>query len=313
MLRSLSNLSLLFSTVALLLYHGPYFKDRWVFAVLLELWPYLSSIALLGFIGVLLFPTLRQQRIRVAIATLLLILCMAPILSWVGLPTVGKQTPDGIRVMAYNIWIDNPNIDAIAQSIRHEQPDILFLAEISQPNMDALKERLDYAHSYRSTGSNKALFSRYPMLNATTDDFGVSARGRTFNLVATLQLENEPVTVIGFHPPVPIYRKMFPIRNQQLDTLLQASRDIEGQLIVLGDFNATPWSPYLQRFEQQSQLQNAGRGQGIWATWYFNQTLLTRYIKIPIDHIFTRGFTPLKTWTGMTGGSDHKPLVTVLR
>ncbi|MEO0536164.1 MAG: endonuclease/exonuclease/phosphatase family protein [Cyanobacteria bacterium P01_A01_bin.123] len=118
---------------------------------------------------------------------------------------------------------------------------------------------------------------------------------------------------MDFHPPVPIRRNFFHIRNHQLDTLIRTSRKLDGKLIVLGDFNTAPWSPYFERFERQSQLQNTGRGQWIWATWYFNQTLKTRYIKIPIDHIMTRGFKSLKTWTGMTGGSDHKPLITVLK
>lgn len=215
--------------------------------------------------------------------------------------------------MTHNLWIDNPQIDAIEQSIERENPDILFLSEVTQEMMVELRSHLDYPHDYRTTGSNNALFSRYPILSATTDDFGVKTRGRTFNLVATLDIDNEPVTLIGVHPPVPILRNFFHIRNHQLDALIQASQELEGKLIVLGDFNTTPWSPYFERFEQQSQLQNAGRGQWIWATWYFNQTLTTRYIKIPIDHIMTRGFKPLKTWTGMTGGSDHKPLITVLK
>lgn len=311
MQRLISNITLLLSALVVLLYHGPYLKYRWIFSMLLELLPYLSSIALLGFLLVLLLPTLRKQRIRVALATILLIMCWSPILSWAGLPRP-DVAPEGIRVMAYNLWIDNPKIDAIEQSIRHENPDILFLSEISQATMHELKLRLDYPDNYRTTGSNKALFSRYPILEATTHDFGVKTRGRTFNLVATLQVDNETVTVIGFHPPVPILRNFFHIRNHQLDTMIRSIRELDGKLIVLGDFNAAPWSPYFERFERQSQLTNAGRGQWIWATWYFNQTLKTRYIKIPIDHIMTRGFKPLKSWTGKTGGSDHKPLITVL-
>ena len=313
MLRFISNITLLLSTLIVLLYHGPSFlKYRWVFAMLLELFPYLSSIALIGFVFVLALPTLRQQRIRVAIATLLLIICWAPILSWVGRPNL-STTPGGIRVMAYNLWIDNPKIDAIEQSIRYEDPDILFLSEISSATMDDLRRRLDYPHNYRSTGGNNALFSRYPILDATTNALGIKTPGRAFNLVATLQVKNETVTVIGVHPPIPVIRKLFHIRNQQLDTLIHTSQALEGKLIVLGDFNTTPWSPYWERFERKSQLQNAGRGQWLWATWYFNQTLKARYIKIPIDHIMTRGFKPMKTWTGMTGGSDHKPVITVLQ
>lgn len=312
MRRLLSTITLVFSTLIALLYYGPFLKYRWLFSVALELLPYLSSIALLGFLLVLLSPALRKQRVRLGLATLVLVLCWAPILSWVGTPKLSSPS-EGIRVMAYNLWIDNPETEAIAASIQRENPDILFLSEVSQAMMAELRSQLDYPHSYRTTGSNNALFSRYSFLEVTTDDFGVKTLGKTFNLVAKLQVENETVTLIGVHPPIPFPQKFFHIRNQQLDTLAQASRNVEGKIIVLGDFNATPWSPYFQRFERLSQLRNAGRGQWIWATWYFNQTLKTRFIKIPLDHIATRGFQPLKTWTGSTGGSDHKPVITVLK
>lgn len=301
---------LLLSSLLTLVYYGPFFKYRWLFSVLLELWPYLCVFPLTSV--VLLLWRSRNRSILLGLAVLLLVLNGAPVLAWVGLPRF-ESMPEGVTVMSYNLWIDNPDVEAIEQSILHEDPDILFLTEVSQPMMAQLRSQLDYPYDYRTDGGNNALFSRYSLLEATTEDFGVETSGRTFSLVAKLQLEQEVVTVIGVHPPIPIIQRFFHIRNQQLETFAQASRNVEGKIIVLGDFNSTPWSPYFQRFERQSQLQNVGRGQWIWATWYFNQTLKTRYIKIPLDHIEIRGLKCLKTWVGQTGGSDHKPVITVLQ
>lgn len=104
MLRLISNITLLLSTLIVLLYYSPYPKYRWIFSVSLELLPYFSSIALLGFLLVLLLPILRKQRVRLVLATVLSVLCWAPILSWVGLPNLGTPS-EGIRVMTYNLWI----------------------------------------------------------------------------------------------------------------------------------------------------------------------------------------------------------------
>ncbi|WP_299486753.1 endonuclease/exonuclease/phosphatase family protein [Acaryochloris sp. IP29b_bin.137] len=309
--RLTSTALLLLSGIQVLVYYSP-LKFRWPLAVLVELWPYGGMLPFLSFVWVVAISRLRRQPIRVSLATLLLILIWTPVLNWVGLPPLGAS-PTGLRVMAYNLWIDNPNIEAIEQSILGEAPDILFLSEVSKPMMAELQARLDFPHSYRTSGSNNALFSRYPILDATTTDFGVKTKGRTFSLMAQLQVKDDPVTVIGVHPPVPIFQTLFHIRNQQLDSFAKVSESIAGKVIVLGDFNATPWSPHFQRFERISQLQNVGHRQWIWATWYFNQTLSTRYIKIPLDHIETRGFKVQKTWTGQTGGSDHKPIITVLK
>lgn len=310
MYQFISNILLLLGSLLVLLYYSP-LKFRWPLAVLVELWSYWGVIPFLSFILVVAIPRLRRQMVRVGLATLLLILIWAPVFSWVGLPHHGTS-PEGLRVMAYNLWIDNPNSDAIEQSILREDPDILFLSEVSQAMMTKLQSQLDFSYAYRTSGSNNALFSRYPILDATTADFEVKTQGRTLSLVAKLQLENDIVTLVGVHPPVPITQRFFHIRNQQLDTFAKMSQAFEGKVMVLGDFNATPWSAHFQRFERLSQLQNAGRSQWIWATWYFNQTLKTRFIKIPLDHIEIRGFKVLKTWTGQAGGSDHKPIITVL-
>ncbi|WP_299415784.1 endonuclease/exonuclease/phosphatase family protein [Acaryochloris sp. IP29b_bin.148] len=306
----ISNILLLLSGLLVLLYYSP-LKFRWPLAVLVELWPYWGVIPFVSLALVVSIPRLRHQMLRVGLATLLFVLIGAPVFGWVGFPSSGAA-PEGLRVMAYNLWIDNPNPKAIEQSILREDPDILFLSEVSQAMMAELRSQLDFPYSYRTSGSNNALLSQYPILDATTEDFGVKTRGQTFSLVAKLQLENDIVTVIGIHPPVPLIQTFFHIRNQQLDTFAKASQAVEGKLMVLGDFNATPWSAHFQRFERLSQLQNTGHRRWIWATWYFNQTLKTRYIKIPLDHIETRGFKVLKTWTGQTGGSDHKPVITVL-
>ena len=310
MYRFISNLLLLLSSFLVLLYYSP-LKFRWPLAILVELWPYCGVIPLLGVVLILSKSDLRKHLVRVAGATLLLVLIWAPTLSWVGLPSPGESA-SGLRVMASNIWIDNSNTDAIAQSIQDQNPDILLLSEISSSMMTEMQSRLDFPHHYRTSGGNNALFSRYPLLETSTVDFGVKTSGRTFSLVAKVQLENDIVTIIGIHPPTPILHKFFHIRNQQLDSFAKISRELDGKVIVLGDFNATPWSPHFQRFERLSQLQNAGYGQGIWATWYFKQTSIIRYIKIPIDHVETRGFRALKTWVGQAEGSDHKPIITVL-
>ena len=308
----ISTLTLLISALLGLLYYGPVVKYIWPFSLALELWPYLAAIAGLAFLLVIFTPSLRKQRIRLGVATFLLVLCWTPILSWIGRPSIAAD-PQGIRVMAYNLWIDNPKIDEIEQSIEREKPDILFLSEVSQGTMDKLRSRLDYRYNYRTTGSNNALFTSYPLLEAKTDALGVTTVGRTFSLVAKLKIGDDIVNILGVHPVIPVLPELSHIRNQQLDSFAQVGRDLKGKVIVLGDFNATPWSPYFQRFERIGNLQNTGKGQGIWASWYFNQTLKSRFIKIPIDHIETRGFQPLKTWVGQAGGSDHKPIISVLK
>ncbi|MEO0375190.1 MAG: endonuclease/exonuclease/phosphatase family protein [Cyanobacteria bacterium P01_A01_bin.17] len=272
------------------------------------MWPYLLVVPIGGWILQLAQPALRERYLLLSTATLLLLLNSLPVLHWYGLPQ-GHSSSAAVRVMTYNIWIFNENYDAVQDAIQREDPDILLLTEVSSQAMSVLEDRLSYPHTYRTTGGNNALLSRYPILEATSDLLGVDVEGRTYNLVARLDIEGQRVTLIGIHPPIPVLPKYFHVRNRQLDALAQYVRALDGSIIVLGDFNTTPWSPYLRRFEKSTKLENAGRGRGIYATWHYHSNLPKSFFKVPIDHIETRGFTGRQAWVGASGGSDHRPII----
>ena len=305
-------LSLIWSGILCIVYHRLNVGYIWPISLLTEVWPYLLVVPVGGWVLQVVKPALRKRYVLLGIATLLLLLNSLPVLNWYGLPQGGNHAAGGLRVMTYNVWIYNENYSAVQDVIQKEDPDILLLTEISSQAMPILKDRLEYPYSYRTTGGNNALFSRYPILEATSDLLGVSAEGRTYNLVARLDIEGQPVTLIGIHPPIPALPKYFHVRNQQLDALAQYVQPLNGNVIVLGDFNATPWSPYLRGFEKSAKLENAGRGQGIYATWHYHSRLPKSFLKVPIDHIETRGYKSVHTWVGNAGGSDHRPIITVL-
>ncbi|MGF1603580.1 MAG: endonuclease/exonuclease/phosphatase family protein [Thermosynechococcaceae cyanobacterium] len=302
--------SLLWSGGLFFIYHH-FLGYSWPVSLLTEMWPYLLILPIGAWILQLAKPALRKRYILLSLATLLLLLNSFPVLSWYGLPQL-QHSSEGIRVMTYNIWIHNENYAAVQKSIQ-KNLDIVLLTEVSSEAMLVLKNHLAYPYSYRTTGGNNALLSRYPILEVTSDLLGVSVKGRTYNLVARLNVEDRPVTLIGVHPPIPALSKYFQVRNRQLDALAEHVRSLEGQVIVLGDFNTTPWSPYLRLFERSAKVENAGRGRGIYATWHYHSNLPKSLLKVPIDHIETRGFKVIHTWVGDAGNSDHRPVITLLQ
>ncbi len=304
-------LSLLWSGILCLVYYRLALGYIWPLSLLTEVWPYVLVVPIGGWFLQLSKTALRKRYVLLAVASLLLLLNGGPALSWYGLPL--HRSTEGIRVMTYNVWIYNDNDAAVQAAIQKEDPDILLLTEVSAKAMSSLKDQLEYPYSYRTTGGNNGLFSRYPILEVTSDLLGVSVEGRTYNLVARLNVDEQPVTLIGVHPPIPVLPKYFHVRNRQLDALATYVRELDSPVIVLGDFNTTPWSPYLQRFEREAKLENSGRGQGIFATWHYRSKFPQGLLKIPIDHIETRGFKVIRTWVGDSGGSDHRPIITDLQ
>ncbi|WP_235108875.1 endonuclease/exonuclease/phosphatase family protein [Acaryochloris sp. 'Moss Beach'] len=216
-------------------------------------------------------------------------------------------------MMSYNIWTQNQDYDAIQLSIQREKPDILFLTEITLSAMRDLENRLEYPYSQRSNRGSNAFFSRYPILSTTPEYPNATDHGLTFSLVAQIQTPQEILTVVGIHPPIPLTRSSFAVRNQQFERLAPFIRQVPNRVIVLGDFNTSPWSPYFDQFLQEADLSSATRGQGIWATWSYAPTWFHWFAKIPIDHITSRGFDCIDAWAGLANGSDHQPIVAELK
>ncbi len=110
-------------------------------------------------------------------------------------------------------------------------------------------------------------------------------------------------TFAGAHPPPPVRPGWLKVRDEKLDRLtgLLADKD---HVLVMGDFNATPWSPVMGRLERQSDLKRSTCGQLNFATWLSDNPLFG----LPIDHVLARqGYI----WTCNVGpdfGSDHRAL-----
>ncbi|MCP4730179.1 MAG: endonuclease, partial [Roseibacillus sp.] len=77
--------------------------------------------------------------------------------------------------------------------------------------------------------------------------------------------------------------------------------------VILGDFNATVWSPHLREFIKTTSLMDSGRKRGFQPTWrWFNP-----FFSIPIDHVFhNAALSCTNRQIGPALGSDHRPVIT---
>jgi endonuclease/exonuclease/phosphatase family metal-dependent hydrolase len=76
--------------------------------------------------------------------------------------------------------------------------------------------------------------------------------------------------------------------------------------VVLGDLNATPWSPYFRNLERAASLRDTGRRSGWRPTWPSALPPLW----IPLDHCLVSKEIPYASRTvGNYVGSDHFPII----
>lgn len=261
-----------------------------------------------------------QSKLPMFAALLLVGLNIIEILPWY-LPhsqQITSNVAPQIRVLSFNINVQNKNQDEVINVVRDNNPDVAVFIEVDKNAVENLKDNLKdtLPYAFRSHGGGLAMLSRFPIKDAKGDNF--NGQGG-HNLIATLEVDKKPIKLIGTHPLVPVKQGTFHSRNLQLAALSNYIGGLNEPLILVGDFNLTPWSPYYRRFINQTKLHNTRLGFGILPTWpkpasHVNLPhWLLPLMNIPIDHCFvSQHFGVAKIYAGANANSDHAALITDL-
>jgi endonuclease/exonuclease/phosphatase (EEP) superfamily protein YafD len=219
----------------------------------------------------------------------------------------------GIRVLQWNVNFRNRDPEpALAWILEREMGvDVVVLLEVThlwRPVLDALARF--YPHSLIETREDNfgiAVFSRLP----DSDLRLLTHRGS--GLPSVLAIGSSPAGEIfalwAVHPPPPVGPELAALRNRQIATLIDALRDPAMPMLVAGDLNMTPWSPWFARLVREAGLRDSGAGRGVRPTWA--PAPVPAWLGLPVDHLLgTPEFRVLARELGPRMGSDHRPLVT---
>jgi endonuclease/exonuclease/phosphatase (EEP) superfamily protein YafD len=231
---------------------------------------------------------------------------------------IDTSSSNRLRVMSFNINVENTQTTAIVQSIRSVDPDVVVLIEVTPPMMADINTELKsiLPYNFRSSGGGLGILSKLPLQAPRGEKFiGSDAT----NLVATIPYRNKSIKIIGTHPLVPVKPDRFVNRNQHLQAIGNYLKNTRETVILLGDFNLTPWSPYYRQLISTTGLHNSRLGFGILPSWIRPAThvkypsWLIPFVNIPIDHIFvSKDIRVTGTYIGENGNSDHAPIISEL-
>ena len=262
----------------------------------------LGVFALLG----LLLAFLRYGRWAVLVAA-----CMAwlawPVMRDILPASVPAGGPTRVKLLAANVLFYNENFEPLERLVAAEQPDVLVIVECTL----AWRERLrgleaTYPYSIaepRSHGFGIGLWSKRPLLDPRAV---LLSNGDAPVLFAGLEVDGQAVQIAAVHLLSPLDPGRFAERNTQLSALTEALNRWSGPRLVVGDFNATPWSPFLTQFLRESGLRDSRVGFGIQASWPQQIPLL----RIPIDHLFVSPELVVHDRRlGPPINSDHRPVI----
>jgi endonuclease/exonuclease/phosphatase (EEP) superfamily protein YafD len=210
------------------------------------------------------------------------------------------------RALAFNVHYDNVAYDEFLALVAQADPDIIVLSEITEEwrsGLQSLNASYPYSRYVTVDFHGRLLYSRIPF--ADEGPRHVRDRERP-SVVATLDLGDTYMNVIGVHIKAPMSPGNTHQRNRQMDNLAEFVRSQPYPSLLLGDFNITPWSPIFQDFLVNGDLKDARIGHGLSHTW---PTFLP-VLGIPIDHAVASPDIAVHNFRrGPHIGSDHYPII----
>jgi endonuclease/exonuclease/phosphatase (EEP) superfamily protein YafD len=216
---------------------------------------------------------------------------------------------DTLRVMSLNTWFRNEDPNRLLEYLETSGADLIVLQEISTDEGRGLHARLKiypYAFVEGAGASDSVVLSRWPI---TAVELVPLSADSVSAIRATIDWNGQPITLIGAHLHWPIGPRTAERRNSELAGLSLLAQSHPGPLVMLGDFNITPWSPHFESFLRVSGLQDCAVGHGVDPTWP-SQVILAG---IRIDHCFASShWRSVDALTGPAVGSDHRPMIVEL-
>lgn len=208
-----------------------------------------------------------------------------------------------LKILHANIWLENPTLEAVADMLNREAPDIASIVELSDPGASVWQSRLDGRWPYRvdcaPAGCGNMILSRWPATALAARSGWHDGPDFPSVLAARIHHPQGDFTFVVAH----LSRPMEPVRQrEQARWLSQWLPQLPQPVIVAGDFNAAPWSGTMNIIYKASLRRIAHTG----PTWPSGPLILTG---IPIDHILgSPGVSASAVERLAPFGSDHLAL-----
>lgn len=219
-------------------------------------------------------------------------------------PFIMQAGEKQLRIAHFNTWAENDDYAAIANEVLRLNADVVSLVEMDAKKKQAIIPALKTSHPYSFDCSASAfceltIVSKYPILESEGNGLWI---GPPYAQVS-LGGEMTGVTFLSVHTT------RFPRSRSQLKQVRELARKLEsvsGDLIVMGDFNATPFSRVNSTFAESANLSRLTE----LPTWPTRIDLP----QLAIDHAFaSENFRVIgNQQIGNSAGSDHYPIVLTL-
>jgi endonuclease/exonuclease/phosphatase (EEP) superfamily protein YafD len=232
-----------------------------------------------------------------------------PVLPYVAFPAPSASAePTRVKVLTVNVSYRQFSVRRLLEIVREANPDVLVVQELTPHAENVLKDFdtvFPHFHKFPADGPRGiGLWSRHELQSAQT-----VAVGRLPAIEARVRMPQGTFTVIGAHLSSPVRPRRAAARNAELRELGVRSAAVMGPLVVAGDFNITPYSPYFTDWLAASGLTDSRRGRTLSPSW----PTMMPWFAIPIDHVAVNSGFAIRSHERLPNfESDHYGLLVEL-
>ncbi len=223
---------------------------------------------------------------------------------------------NALHLLHINLDVDNNNYTTALQYIEQQNADLIFLQEVTPTWFNQLESHLSNYQIIESRPLKNTHGVALLLPNHFSPSFWVQNTEILHfpayserPMIATQVQSNPPISILSIHLTRPRNKGTSNFQQIELDAVAAWSQEQQTkghQVIIIGDYNLTPWSIPFRRFLKTANLRNSQRGFGLQPTWFAG---LPPFMMIAIDHaVYSEGLMILDRKTGSQLGSDHLPL-----
>jgi endonuclease/exonuclease/phosphatase (EEP) superfamily protein YafD len=291
-----------------------YHTSLWALGLLSNFRIQLAEVSTLIFIIALLVYSIRFRRSKsvglfVGLCGFLTLSCLGPLAPYYIPHPIPVSSADSLKILHFNVLYLNHNKGALIHFIEKENPDLISLQEYNdwwQYELTGDKVFKDYPYHYLAPLSQDVVFSKRPLINAHQEQIAGSLSLADIGIVTQIKIDNQPVTFLFAHIPIPIFPALYDRQVQHFEFWAKKWGQYSGNFVLIGDMNTTPWTMEFRKFINRTHLHDSQLGFGLQPSFPAYNALM----RIPIDHCFTSKNIVVKDrHLGPDLGSDHLPVL----